>query len=121
MVDPLNVNRRSTEIPFPLFIYLFIYLFIFILFFTRSGLPTGGGGGGGADAPVAPPPGLATGLNRDNDKNVRQNVLTRLDKYTVDETCGSLARLSSICSVHVTLLLGPMHGHDSTSATAKEL
>ena len=31
----INVNRRSTEIPFP----FFSYLFIFILFFTRSGLP----------------------------------------------------------------------------------
>ena len=43
MVDPLNVNRRSTEIPFP-------YLFIFILFSQGAdfqGLWKGGGGGGG--------------------------------------------------------------------------
>ena len=43
VVDPLNVNRRSTEIPFP----FFIHLFIFILFFTRSGLRRLVGGGGG--------------------------------------------------------------------------
>ena len=71
MVDLLNVNRRSTEIPFPfiyllyfIYYYIFIYIYIFYLFiyfytfFTRSGLPRlvwGEGGGGGADAPVATP------------------------------------------------------------------
>ena len=43
MVDPLNVNRRSTEIPFP-----FIYLFL--CFFHKewtSKARSGGGGGGG--------------------------------------------------------------------------
>ena len=49
MVDPLNVNRRSTEIPFP---YLFIY---FYTFFTRSGLPRLVEGGGGQMHPSNPP------------------------------------------------------------------
>ena len=53
MVDPLNVNRRSTENPFP-----------FLYFFHKEGTSKargGGEGGGGADAPVALP--LATGLH----------------------------------------------------------
>ena len=46
MVDPLNVNRRSKEIPFP-FIYLFIYLFINLQGADFQGSWGGGGGGCG--------------------------------------------------------------------------
>ena len=48
----LNVNSRSTEIPFPFILSILIYIF-----FTISGLPrlVERGGGGSVDAPIALP------------------------------------------------------------------
>ena len=91
MVDPLNVNRRSTEISFP-----FIYLFInFYTFFTRSGLPRlvcGGGGGGGGGGGVRgrtrrtppPPPGYGPAIPNvcifGSTKNHREHFL-QIDQH----------------------------------------
>ena len=51
MVDLLNVNRRSTEIPFPLFIHLFLY------FFHKERTSKARGGGGGCGRTRRTPPG----------------------------------------------------------------
>ena len=55
MVDPLNVNRRSTEIPFPFF-GLFIYFYIYFFHKKRNSKARGGGGGGGGGCGRTPPP-----------------------------------------------------------------
>ena len=73
MVDPLNVNRRSTEIPFPF--YLFIYLFIyFYTFLTRSGLPSLVGCGRTRRTP------LATGLRNFKNTNLLYHLRANAHK-----------------------------------------
>ena len=54
MVDPLNVNRRSTEIPFPFF-GLFIYFYIYFFHKKRNSKARGGGGGVRTHPPPLPP------------------------------------------------------------------
>ena len=81
----LNVNIRSTEIPFP-FIYLFRYFV-----FTISGLPRlgggGGGGGGGGKSHI-------TRVARLNFLTIQHPVYKRLSGllYNVKETKYSIRK-----------------------------